>query len=328
VKKTPFGRIKKKIVPVFPHSEYGNVFLISTGYPDPNIYPEEIQEAERSAGTVQFLLNTAAIRLAEKAGITPMEAKKRFAPQVREYKYNDFLDVSEFATLRSLLNTATDKLAEKAGISKDEARSRLGDPLVQEAEVIYDYTLYLDESELSKLFSSMPSNYDREKETRLAVTLAMRHRVVKCAKVVDEGNIIDSWFAIAEGDRFKYENKTLVVQSFDPESGAIAFKGFDSAIAVGSDLFLLQVDGSFAYGDQDWTEEDTLALKGIGCDEFDTAFDAVYSFFVSEVSGGARRKEPDTKKETGEIEDMGKLKSSLENGLHPPQLTGAASTGA
>jgi hypothetical protein len=324
MKKTPFGKIKKKLFPVFPHTEYGDVFLVSTGFPDPNIYPEEVQEAERSAGTVQYLLNTAAIRLSEKVGCKPIEAKKLFAPQIRQHKYEDCLKEDELRILRSLLNKATEELAEKEKIGKDEARSRLGDPLAQDTEIVYDYTMYLDETELNKLFESMPTNTDREKEIRAAVTLTMRHRVAKCVKVVGENNTVDCWFDLAPNDRLKYKNQILVVDNYNTDTGIVTFKGF-GVLPIGADLFLLKSEASneFAHGMEDWEDEDTLALKAIWAGDR-TAFDAVYEFFQAEISGGSRAPKQETV--DAKSEDLGELNGHSPTTSSPPQLIGANST--
>lgn len=325
MKKTPFGKIKKKLVPVFPHTEYGDVFLVSTGFPDPNIYPEEVQEAERSAGTVQYLLNTAAIRLAEKVGCKPIEAKKLFAPQIREHKYENYLKEDELKILRSLLNKAVDELSEKEKMGKDEARARLNDPLAQDTEIVYDYTMYLDEAELNKLFESMPTNGNREKEIRASVTLTMRHRVAKCAKVVGENNVVDVWFDLAPNDRLKYKNQILVVDNYSTDTSTIYFKGFGT-LPIGADLFLLKGDTSneIAHGMEDWDDTDTLALKAIWAGDR-TAFDAVYEFFQAEISGGSRAP---SKQEImdAESKDVGESNGHSLNTSVPPQLIGASST--
>jgi len=325
MKKTPFGKIKKKLIPVFPHTDQGHVYLVSTGYPDPNIYPEEIQEAERNIGTVQYLLNVAAMRLADKIGCTPMEAKRRFAPQIREYKYEDYLDDENLSTLKSILSEASKKLSLEAKISHDEARSRLGDPLMQDTEIVYDYTMHLDEHEMVKLINSMPSNAQQEKEMRLAVSLIMRYRVAKTAIVTDSNGAIDAWFDVNEGDKFKYKNQTLIVQTYDADTGAIAFKGFGSALSVGDELFLLTASGEYACGDEDWGTDDTLALKAIAFNET-TAFDKVYEFFRNEISGGIHSSTKVAEELPGET-DLGKSSNNSENTLPQAQLTGVASTG-
>jgi hypothetical protein len=327
MKKTPFGRIKKKLIPVFPHTEGGQVYLVSTGYPDPNIYPEEIQETERSAGMVQYLLNVAAMRLSDKIGCTPMEAKRRLAPQVREFKYDKYLSGTELDSLKSLLSKAATELSAQQGISSDEARSRLGDPLMQDTEIVYDYTMHLDEHEMSKLFSAFPSAGQQDKESRLGVSLVMRYRVAKRALVAVSGTEIDAWFDVNENDKFKWNNQTLIVQNYDANTGAIAFKGFGAILTSGDELFLLTSSGEYACGDDDWTEDDTLALKAIACPDGATAFEKVYEFFRNEIAGrpqkGAKGLTPVATEET----DLGKSSSSLPNTLPPAQSTGEISTG-
>jgi hypothetical protein len=328
MKKTPFGKIRKKLIPVFPHTDGGMVYLISTGYPDPNIYPEDIQEAERNAGTVQYLLNMAAIRLSEKIGCTPIEAKRKFAPQIRQYKYEEYLDEHGITILKELLGQASDRLSRQEKLSQDEARSRLGDPLMQDTEIVYDYTMELNESELTKLFENMPTSNQRDEEIKRAVTLTMRHRVAKAVKVtsVTESSVcIDAWFDIAEGDRILIGKQVVTVQSYDRESEEITLKGFGSisSIKEGSTIFFVSPNNEYLHGWDDWEEEDSLALKAIALEDGTSAYEAVYNFFLSEISGGARQEGVIHEEET----DLGESNGKSLNTSPPLQLIGANSTG-
>ena len=333
MKKTPFGRIKKKLVPVFPHVDGGSVYLISTGFPDPNIYPEEVQETERNAGTVQYLLNASALRLASELGCTPSEAKRKFAPSIRQYNYEQYLDEHGVSVLRELLKQAAENLSRETGVSFDEANSRLGNPLQNKEEIVFDYTMYLNEAELNRLFDSMPTSDQRDKEIKACVTLAMRHRVARSVKVLDvrisDGSIlIDNWFSIAGNEKIKINNQVGFLQSFGEQDGVglITLKGFGINPSVGDDIFFLDSNNEYLYGWDAWDDADSLALKAITLPDGSTAYDAVYNFFLAEISGGARQEKlPELV--AASDNDLGENKSNLPNGLPHLQLIGATSTG-
>lgn len=325
VRKTPFGKIKRRLIPVFPHTAGGMVYLVSTGYPDPNIYPEEVQEAERNVGIVQYLLNKAAIRLSDKLGITAIEAKRQFAPQLRQYKYEDYLNEEEFSHLQDLLNTGARNLANKVKLSLDEANLKLGNPIQSNTEIVHDYTMYLDEAEMTKLFDNLNSGKQGE-AIEEAVTLTMRHRLAHTVPCFDsplDGAIrIESWFDIFGGEKVKFGNQSGIVDKYDSYEDAVYLKGFGMQSPASETMVFLKDNGDYRYGWENWSKEDTLALKAIPCNSNNgTAFDAVYEFFQAEISGTSRSLKSDI-----DDVDMGEYSKNSLTTSTQHQLNGGTST--
>lgn len=280
----PFLKSPKQEIVAIGNDEIGIIHLLKKGGVSPNEKPPELEESQKRAAEIQWLMIDAARRIAQKEGISSKEARKRIFGGATVDETTDVLDKEE-----------NDGLAIYDYLTKEEAQMLLNQRDIASEIAIATTTLLI--------------------QHRVARPVRVSTTAKSGAKKIE---IDPLGFPIPAHSELKFGHvKVSVTEAQEVGSEAIATDALPHNLPAGKIGYLVDPDtGKELLGDPEWTKDDTRAVIT------EELIRAIHEFYELESQGIRELPEDESDEKKLKSSSTSSLPTSTENPQIGQESTG------